>query len=379
MRLRFIIVRVHRYSAFVVGAWFALLGVTGAVLAFRDEVDRCLNPHLFVASGAADHTALVRVHRAATRAFPRARIERIGVPTLEATSYRVLLRADGQRRVGSSRLEAMVDPGTARVLGTRDPDARSLSAEHLVQTIHDLHHRLLLGNSGKDAVGIVGLLLVANVLIGFVLAVPRLTASSFRRAIGLKIGASRKRLIYDLHRTGGTLLGLLLFLAGLTGAMMAYPEYTRDVAGLFSTVRPLPTVPWRGGEDGAARSSPDIESVITAAVAATPNQIIREIHLPSRATAPVLVYAGAPGSIHRHGDAIVMLHAVTAERLAAVDARSRSAGEAALYWILPLHSGTAFGALGRWLMLAVGLCPLLLFVTGMILWLFKQRATDKHV
>lgn len=373
MRQRHALVLVHRYAAFLLGAWFALLGLTGAALVFRDELDRWLNPGLLAGPGPAAGSGIAVVHRAALTGFPGAHVERILVPRDATGSYRVLLRTDGRRRVGSPRLEAMFAGDDGRLLGSRDPDARSLRPEHLLQTIHDLHHRILLGNDGKDAVGLVGVALVLTGLIGIVLGVPRIDGRSLLRAVAVKFRAGTKRVVYDLHRAAGMTAGCLLLLAGGTGAMMAYPEYSRDVIGLVSPVRPMPAVPWRGADAAPSDIAPDVPRLVDAMRMAYPAHEVRELHLPVRPTAPVLVYLDAPGDLHRLGDTLVLLHAVTGERLLERSRKTRTGGETVLHWLVPLHGGTAFGTPGRWVACLAGLLPLWLLCSGLLIWWYKTR------
>ena len=56
------------------------------------------------------------------------------------------------------------------------------------------------------------------------------------------------------------------------------------------------------------------------------------------------------------------------------DRNGFTAGEKFLEWLFPLHSGEAFGAVGRSIVLFIGLTPLALYVTGFLRWRQKRRA-----
>ncbi|MBM3625505.1 MAG: PepSY domain-containing protein, partial [Alphaproteobacteria bacterium] len=62
------------------------------------------------------------------------------------------------------------------------------------------------------------------------------------------------------------------------------------------------------------------------------------------------------------------------ELLQVQDRNGFTAGEKFLEWLFPLHSGEAFGAIGRSVVLAIGLTPLVLYVTGFLRWRQKRRA-----
>ena len=58
-------------------------------------------------------------------------------------------------------------------------------------------------------------------------------------------------------------------------------------------------------------------------------------------------------------------------------ADTRTAGDVFDEWLYPLHTGEAFGLTGQFIILMLGLIPLVLYVTGVIRWLQKRRA-KKH-
>lgn len=47
-----------------------------------------------------------------------------------------------------------------------------------------------------------------------------------------------------------------------------------------------------------------------------------------------------------------------------------------MHWLFPLHSGTAFGEAGKMAMCVTGLAMLLMFPTGLWVWLRKKRAAE---
>lgn len=374
-RLRPRLVLLHRYLAVALGAWFVLLGLTGIVLLFRDDVDRLLNPQL-LRSHAASSTAVspIAIQEAALRRYPAGLIEQIRLPWQAGDVYRVLLRADAKRGVGGARIEATFDPADGRWLGERDPAERSLRTPALLSTIHDLHQALLLENQGKDLVGLVGLSLALMIVVGFVLAFPRLTWQSLRRAIAVKRASGTTRRIYDLHRALGTVLGIVLLMSAGTGALMAYPDLARDLVGLASPARPLPVVPWRAA-DAPADAPVALDEVLAIVGQRHPQASIREIHFPGIRRAPMIVYLHRPGDIHRLGDTRLLIGGAGTDLLREVDGAHRSRGERLLHWLHPLHTGSAFGTPGRLLMvIGAGLLPLWLLVTGVWIWVNKRRA-----
>ncbi|MCP5156656.1 MAG: PepSY domain-containing protein [Ectothiorhodospiraceae bacterium] len=360
----------HRWLGVGIGLWFALVGLTGAALVFEDAIDATLNPHLL--RDARDGTWLppAAIVERASRAFPDGRVERMRTPQTAGEVYRLEVRVSPRMRVGSPRLEATFSPVTGELLGTRDPRAVGLDTASFVNTVYEFHRNVLLGPTGTDIVGTAGLLLMTSTITGIVLALPR-TRGGWRRVVAVRLRASITRLLFDLHRSAGTLLAVLLLLATATGVTLVWVNHARSVVGLFSPVAPFPVVPWIGGTD---LPWPGLEQLATSIREAYPRHTVTEVRIPSRPTAGYVFYLRAPGDAHRLGDTLVWLHPGTGERLLERGPDSRSAGEAFMHWLFPLHSGTAFGLVGRVAMCATGIAPTLLVGTGLWLWLRKRRA-----
>ena len=363
---------IHRWLGLALALWFILLGLTGSVLVFQSEVDQWLNPALLRddrrGGPVGPETAIVTVGAH----FPAAAVERVRMPDTAGDVYRLLLREQGSRRIGSLRIEAMVSPVTGELLGTRPAESYGLDAPRVVRTVYDLHHKVLLGNSGKTAVGTVGVLLLVMLVLGVVLATANAGRLGARGLLGIRWSASGTRMVYDAHRSTGLIMGVLLLVSTVTGFTLAFPDYAREAVGLFSKVVAFPAVPWTGrGPDGPR---PTLAEVRDRTVGAYPGRTVTEIHMPLRANAGYLFYLRGPGDVHRLGDTLAWVHPGTATILLERSTRTRSAGEHLLHWLMPLHSGVAFGLAGRVVMCAAGFVPLVMGITGLLLWLRKRRS-----
>ena len=111
---------VHRWLGIGLGLWFALVGLTGSLLVYDEALDAWLNPQLLRERSEGAVAAEAIVERAAELGFGA--VERIRFPQAAGEVYRLQLRATN-RRVGAERIEALFDPGTGQLLGTRGADA----------------------------------------------------------------------------------------------------------------------------------------------------------------------------------------------------------------------------------------------------------------
>jgi uncharacterized iron-regulated membrane protein len=85
-----------------------------------------------------------------------------------------------------------------------------------------------------------------------------------------------------------------------------------------------------------------------------------------------------PGAIHRRGQTHVYVDARDATVLAVWNPRSGSAGDRFMSWQNPLHSGYAFGAVGRALVFLSGVAAVLCVVTGVPSWYARRRARTRR-
>ena len=361
----------HRWPGLVIGVWFALVGATGSLLVFEDEIDAWLNPGLLTAPLPAPGATALPVDAIAARAaliHTPAEVERVHLPARPGEVYRVVMRTTPNRRVGPERIEATFDPASGAALGTRRLESYALAAPQLMTTLYEFHRNVLLGPTGSNIVGVAGLLLLASAITGFVLAWPRRRAE-WRRLVWLNSKSNITRIAFDAHRSAGVLFFVLLLLATITGATLVYLNYVRDLVSVFSPVAPFPTIPWR-----VATDEPLPFAQVTGAVRrAYPAHATVEVHMPAQRTGGYVFYLRSAGDEHRLGDTVLWVHPVTAEILVERSDRTRNAGETFMHWLYPLHSGTAFGTLGRVAMAATGCLPLLLVSTGLWVWWRKKR------
>lgn len=375
-RWRHGLVLLHRYLAFALGGWLVLAGATGALLLYRDPLDRLLNPALLqsrATSVPAVPPTAGAILAATAQRYPGSQVEVLRLPRDARETFRAILRPEGPRGIGRPRVEASFDANDGAWLGERDPQERSLRPVALLATVHDLHHRLLLGSRGKDAVGLAGVAVCLLVLAGLVLAVPRLQWKALWRSLALKRTTGWKRRIYDLHRSAGVVLGLALAMSAGTGALMAYPEQSRLLVGLLSDVRPLPLMPWRGA-DGAAGSLADADRAIAEARRRFPQARVTEIHFGGNRAAPLQLLLHAPGDAARVGDRRLFFHARSGELLVVRGPPERSAGESFLHWSTALHAGSWSPWVAPASMLLVALLPAWLLATGLCVWWVKRAA-----
>ncbi len=193
----------HRWTGISAGLIIVLVGVTGSILVFEDELDVALNPDLYSAEIKGDRLPLDEIVSQTVQAHPGwqpafvSRMDDAPGRTLTVT----LRDADGNER------QVFVDPFTAEIVGERS----SLSSMALIRR---LHGDLTLGAIGEDALGLLSILLMVMFTVGLALWWPR--KARVPEALSVKWDGGSNRVIRDLHNTGGVYMFVFLFLSAVT-------------------------------------------------------------------------------------------------------------------------------------------------------------------
>ena len=368
MRSRSTWFTVHRWLGVGLGLWFALVGLSGAILVFEDPIDAWLNPRLLTTNSRGAHLSAQTIVERADAVYPLGLVEKIRFPAADGDVYRLTMPVK-PRRVGAERIEATFDPVSGTFLGARSLESLGIAPPDILRTLYEFHRNVLLGNAGSNIVGIAGLLLLTSAITGFVLAAPR-TRAALKRIVWINPRASATRIAYDFHRSTGIVFAVTLLLATLTGATLVYVNYVRDLVSVFSKVAPFPIVPW---QQQSTHEPLQLDRVIADVRQRFPEHSLLEVHGSPRQIAGHLYYLKKPGDVHRLGDTIAWINPLSGEMMVERSPRTRTAGEGFMHWLFPLHSGTAFGMPGMIAMSATGAAPLLMVLTGLWVWLRKRR------
>jgi len=191
--------RAHFWGGLLTGPLVLVLGLSGAALVFRAELDEALGGPPAIAPGGPVR-ALDAVVAAARFSEPGGEARALRIPARRDQPYRVEVVS------GARRVDVAVDPVTLRVVDSRVPE------RSLLMAVHSLHAGFHAGRVGAVAVGLLGLALVAESVTGLWLYGPSLRRRS--RAARPR-GRSRR-----LHRAvGGASLALGLVVGGFSRAL----------------------------------------------------------------------------------------------------------------------------------------------------------------
>ncbi|MFM8341196.1 MAG: PepSY-associated TM helix domain-containing protein, partial [Methylomonas sp.] len=261
------------------------------------------------------------------------------------------------------------NPYTAEIINKR------FWGQYLITWIYDLHYTLLLDTTGKVIMAILGLLLTVSLLSGVYLWWPPL--HKLKAALTIKRGSSEQRFNYDLHKVAGIYPLLMMLMLALTGIALEVPHYVNPAIDYFLPIDKPPPKP---------QSTPNstLLAITADQAVATAQQLFPQTRLcwietPDGPTGTFRINLRQDFEpSQRFPKTNVWLDQYSGNVLLINNPKQQSSGTALLSWLHPLHNGEIFGLTGQVLVLVTGFACPVLFVTGVIRWLQKRRAKQKH-
>lgn len=346
--LRRLWLRLHRWVGLSLGLVLALVALTGATMIVWKPIDQRLNPTLFAAQQPAP-ASLDKARASLREAFgPDARLTLR--PPREPNDT-VWAFVDGKVHA-----TAYLDPATGRLLGWRG------ETDHLAGLLFELHSKLLLEDTGRNVLAVVAAAYLFLLVTGAVLWWP----VRWRQAFSVQWSARAPRVVMDLHKTGGALLGVFIAVSIASGVWMAW----KPLSGWFNALS--------GGKlaspppvSAAAGPRASLDRMVAQALHAHPGARVGYVMLPPRDEQAVRLRLKLEDDPHPNGLTSLWFHPTTGALLSSQRWNELPAGTRNTSWIYPLHSGQLGGVLHETLNAALGLA--LAGLGGSGLWLWWRR------
>ncbi len=355
-RLRRWWLRLHRWLALALGLPLAVVALLGSVLVVLKPVDHWLHAELFVvAPGPAATDLLERVRQRLVAEFGPSAALTFRPPRLADESLRVAVRGPWDGAI-------YLDPRDARELGRRGEH------EGAFNLLFEIHSSLLLNETGKPLLALLALAYLALLIGGLVLWWPK----RWRQALVLTLDRGALRALFDLHRGGGALLGLLIAVPVLSGAYMAWRPLSQTVAVLSGQpTKAPPHVPRLAAPAPVQGSS--LDAMVDAARERFGGASVGYVQVPVGSSKPIRVRLMLADDPHPNGLSSVWLHPGSGEVLATHRWDELDPGARAYSVIYPLHTGE-LGGLGHTVLNGLlGLALAGLCGSGIYLWWRRRR------
>lgn len=372
--LRRVWFQIHWFIGITAGTVLVVIGLTGAVLSFREEVVDAMNPGLSHPGAAAGAVALPPP---ALLAALEAKLDgrRVNALTVFADTGRAA-RANLAPLPGQTRGETRgVDPYTSALL----PEPRG---DAFFEFVERLHRWLLLPrDDGKAVTGTLaaGLLLLA--LSGLYLRWPR-RPLAWRAWLRLDFGLTGRAFLWNLHAVVGTVALLAYLVSSATGMYWGFDAVRTLVDNVAGEGRAVRAQHMQGGGDAGAKSAPvklDLARVWQGFDAATQGDWSQvTLRLPARGASSVEATYLRAQPEHERARNRLYLQAATGEVTRHERYADKPLAGRLVNSIYPLHMGTYWGLPGRIVMALSSLAMALFAITGWMLYLGRRR-TKKAV
>lgn len=368
----------HWLIGITAGVILAVMGVSGAVLSFENEILRALNPGLMTVPARA--TPLLSPPDLVERlqaAHPDRVLGTLSVSTAADRAARVgflaASNAGGPAAApnGRARMDVhFVDPYTGALLGAED----ALRGHRALQIIEDVHRRLAAGDAGKALTGASTLCLLMLAGTGLYLRWPR-RWRDVRVWLAVRWRMRKAPFLRSLHEVIGTWLLLPYLLVALTGLWWSYDWYRQGVLKLTGASTP-PRAAMRTAHDGPAAVEALRVGWMAFLRATEPSGYsMASFNLPAFHQPLVVTYLDAEPIHERASNRITLDLASGAVRSHERHADKNPGGRLAAS-MFALHKGSFFGLGGTLLMMLASLTMPLFAITGWMLYL-RRRSLDR--
>ncbi len=359
--------KTHLYIALSLGLLFSLMGLTGSLSLYHDELDELFNPELVIDAPHAEMLSPDKIIASVKAAHP----DRYGVWILEMprTSHGAMIAWYEKPRETLDEFYAplmvAVNPYTAEVITSR------FWGQTLMTWILDLHTQLRMGAVGRNAVAVLGVFLMISVVSGLCLWWPG--RSRLLDAFKIRFDLGLMRFLADSHRLLGFGASVILLVLAFTGFHLAYPQFL-EILTASQGMR-------HGGDEGPTVHSSAIPNnkpvglaeAVLVARGLFPSSQVKRISTPWGDSGTYRINLLQRHEVNQH-------HPLTTVWIDRWSGQIRDVRNPAKFnsaqtftsWMWPLHTAEVFGAGGKLLWFFAGLTPLLLYISGLVCWLGRH-------
>lgn len=347
--------QLHSWLGLLAGLGLLVIGVTGSLLVFRDQVEALFNPALIrVATPDAPRLALDALLARAQAQLPEHEIVGWTLRESDERDYADFLYVIGH---GSDQWQiATLDPTTGRLLATPRSYTATLSGWLL-----ELHYEFFGGHVGLAIAGIFAAMLCLLGVSGV-----WLYREFWKNVFMLRWRRGARILFSDLHKFFGLTSVVFNLILGFTGA---YWNLTHVVGEVISGEPPQPRL-----EHRLYAATLSLDALNADARTRLPGFQPHFLSLPSAPNASITLWGAVePRSPLRSAyGSTVSYDATKLTHTATMDLRAGSLWAQLVDSFRPLH----FGTFGRWpikiLWCLGGLAPGVLAVSGFTIWQLRR-------
>jgi sulfite reductase (NADPH) flavoprotein alpha-component len=369
--IKWAIYRLHWLLGITAGVVLSVMGVTGATMAFEDEIMTASSHGIVdVPARPADRVLspdelLARFHERSPDSIP-VKLTLFPEPGRSARLVYRLRSADPEE---DNTDGTWLNPYTGEVLG-------KAVGERFFDTVRSLHRYLLLPHNragvGRPITTFASGCLVFFALSGLYLRWPR-RALDWRAWLKPDLGRRGRNLYWSLHSVAGTWLFLVFLVFAITGPTFGYDAYRDELTALLTWTNTPPAKPAARNVEEHALAAP--LNAVWAGFQAAVHTDVTTVLFPvsERATRKVTVRYLTRNSPHYRAYNEITLDRNSGEVLSHRLYARQSLGAQISIGMLAVHRGKVFGVVGAVVFLFAALMVPLFCVTGYLLYLDRRR------
>ncbi|WP_201162038.1 MULTISPECIES: PepSY domain-containing protein [unclassified Pseudomonas] len=365
--------QLHWLFGITAGLVLALMGITGALYSFQEELLRAFNGEVLRVEvrpeGVLPPAELVK----RVEAQQQDKVAMLWVDVREGDAARVFFTpAPGERR-GELRY---ADPYTGELKG-------DVAGQGFFSLMLNLHRFLAMGDTGRQITGACTLMLVFFCLSGLYLRWPR-KALDWRTWLTFDWAKKGRAFNWDLHAVAGTWCLLFYLLFALTGLFWSYEWYREGLNRLLADAPAAGQQQKRG--EGRGRHGPqhvdknapplvvDYDAIwATLSNAAGPGLASYNLRLPPVGGQPANLFYLQADAEHPRAFNTLVLDPANGQVQRHERYTDKSFKAQLLQSVYALHVGEYFGLVGRIALTIASLTMPVFFVTGWLLYLDRRR------
>lgn len=378
----------HRWAGLTLAVFLVMAGITGALLAFYDELHAAAARWVRVEPPTVGAPLLdpVALHAAAGRAAPEARFDRVELNIEPGRAVLFYPSPRGPDPLGYDELA--LDPYTGAEVHRGTWADITEGWHQLMPFVFRLHYTFALGEAGRLALGIAALVWTIDCFISFLLTLPHTPQRwwhRWRQAWQVRgPSAGSFKFTFDLHRAGGLWLWPVLLVFAWSSVAFNLTSVYDPVMSAFGATDPRDALPARSAPDDlehdwAARLA-DGRALARQIGASEGFEIVAENGLSYREAFDAYEYrfAASDDVSHERPQSRLYFDRATGEVLAIKRGLGRADANGLNEWLVSLHIASVGGTWYRTFVAIVGLAVAALSVTGFALWLRKREARAKR-
>ncbi|WP_462401866.1 PepSY domain-containing protein [Pseudomonas sp. Marseille-QA0332] len=368
-----ILFQLHWFFGITAGLVLSVMGITGAIWSFQDELLRLFNADVMKVQVRQESVLppAELVHR--VEAAQGEQVSMLWVDTRDGNAARVFFTPPPGERRGQLH---HADPYTGERLGPA-------AGQDFFNLMLQLHRFLAMGDSGRQITGACTLMLIFFCLSGLYLRWPR-RVLDWRAWLTLDWARKGRAFNWDLHAVAGTWCLLFYLLFALTGLFWSYEWYRSGLNKLLADAPAAGQTRGNGEQRGHGRVAQPIGEASRPVVnydalwtslqgAAGPGLASYNLRLPAQDGQPAMVFYLLADAPHERAFDSLTLDPATGQIARHERFADKSFKAQLLASVYALHVGSYFGLPGRIIVTIASLGMPVFFVTGWLLYLDRRR------